>query len=91
MIISFSNTPLVLACVMGILILASHILPMFIKCGIGRIVSFIGIPLHLGLIVLLFFAGAELDFLVLALMASLLVYSLCGYLAYLKDKKEAEK
>lgn len=91
MIISFSNTPLVMACIVGVLILASHILSHLLKGRQGQIVRLIGIPLHLGLFVLLFLAGAELDLMVLALMASLFVYTLAGYLFHLKDKKEADE
>ena len=91
MIISFSNTPLVMACIMGVAILASHILPLFLSGGIKKGVSLIGIPLHLALFVLLFFAGAELDIMVLSLMVSLFVYSAVNYASYLKDKGEADK
>ena len=91
MIISFSNTPLVMACVVGILILASHILPHLIKGRAGQLIGLVGIPLHLALFVLLFFAGAELDLVVLCLVASLFVYSLVNYSFYLKNKREADK
>ena len=38
-----------------------------------------------------FFSGAELDFTVLALLVSVFVYSLVGYLSYLKEKKGGEQ
>ena len=91
MIISFSNTPLVMASIVGILILASHILPVFMKGRCAEVVKYIGIPLHLGLFVLLFFAGAELDLMVLALMVSVFTSALVGYISYLNGKGEAGK
>ena len=91
MIISFSNTPLVIACVLALLILATHVLPMFLGKAVAKWLTPLGALLHPVAFVLLFLAGAELDFTVLALLVSVFVYSLVGYLSYLKEKKGGEQ
>ena len=87
MIISFSNAPFVLACVCALLVLASHCASAFFGCKIARYATPVGAVLHLPLLVLLFFAGAELDLFVAVLLASVLVYSLLNYVAYKKGQK----
>ena len=91
MIISFSNTPLVLACVVGILILGAHVGAAVFEGLLVRVVTYVAIALHLALFVLLFFAGAEMALMVLAFMASLFVYTLAGYLSYLIKSGRADK
>ena len=83
MIISFSNTPLVLACVVGGLILGAHVGAALLEGLLARVIAFVSIALHLCLFVLLFLAGAEMSLMVLAFMASLFAYTLIGYLSYL--------
>lgn len=87
MIISFSNTPFVLACVCGIFILAAHCVQVFGGRDITRFTTPVSALLHVALAVLLFFAGAEFDLLVACILFSVLVYSLVGYISYIKDKK----
>ena len=87
MIISFSNTPLVIACALAFVILASHVSPLFLGKAASRWLTPIGALLHPVAFVLLFFAGAQLDFVVLSLVVSVFVYSLVGYISYLKEKK----
>jgi hypothetical protein len=82
MIISFSNIPLVLACVVGALILGAHVSSAVLKGRTARFGAFFAIFLHLALFVLLFFAGAEMSVMVLAFMASLFVYTLAEYISY---------
>ena len=91
MIISFSNTPLVIACVLARMILVTHVLPLFLGKAVAKWLTPLGALLHPVAFVLLFFAGAELDFAVLALLVSVFVYSLVGYLSYLKEKKGGEQ
>ena len=91
MIISFSNAPFVLACVCALLVLVSHCASAFFGRRIARYATPVGAVLHLPLLVLLFFAGAELDLMVLALMVSVFTSALVGYLTYLNGKKEAGK
>ena len=91
MIISFSNIPLVLASFVGVLIFASHVLSAFGKEGIRKIATLVGAFLHLVFFILFFLAGAELDLAVVALMASVLAYSVMNYVAYLKEKEADEK
>ena len=85
MIISFSNTPLVLACLVGLLILGAHVGAAMLDGLLARVISFAAIALHLALFILLFFAGAEMALMVCIFMASLLVYTLAGYIRYIKD------
>lgn len=87
MIISFSNAPFVLACVCALLVLASHFASAFFGRRIARYATPLGAVLHLPLLVLLFFAGAELDLFVAVLLASVLVYSLLNYVSYKKGQK----
>ena len=87
MIISFSNTPLVLACVCALLIAASHVLAAFMGRRITRWTTPLGAALHAVLAVLLFFAGAELDLFVLFILASVFVYSLLSLVSYKFGKK----
>ena len=90
MIIGFSNTPFVVACVLGLLITALHVCSAFLSGVLKRAATPLAICLHLGAIVLLFFAGAELDLVVTCLMASVLIYVLVGYISYVIGKnKEA--
>ena len=91
MIISFSNTPLVIACALAFVILISHFSPLFLGKAISRWLTPLGALLHPVAFVLLFFSGAQLDFAVLALLVSVFVYSLVGYLSYLKEKKGGEQ
>ena len=91
MIISFSNTPLVIVCALALLILATHVLPLFLDKAISRWLTPIGALLHPVAFILLFFAGAELDLVVLSLVVSVFIYSLVGYISYLKEKKGEEQ
>ena len=84
MIISFSNTPLVIAAVCALVILGAHVSSAFLGRNIARWLTVFAAVLHLPLCVLLFFAGAELDLLVAFVLLSTLVYTLASYLAYLK-------
>lgn len=88
MIISFSNTPLVLACVCGLLILASHVASAFLRRNLTRYATLSGVALHVPLAILLFFTGAELDLFVAAMLLSVLIWSLLNYVSSLKEKKE---
>jgi predicted MFS family arabinose efflux permease len=81
MIISFSNTPLVIAAVLGLAILVGHVLSAFYPSRWARVLTPIGILLHVGALVLLFFAGASFDLLVACLLVSVFVYSLSEYIA----------
>ena len=87
MIISFSNAPFVLACVCALLVLASHFASAFFGRRIARYATPLGAVLHLPLLVLLFFAGAELDLFVLFILASVFVYSLLSLVSYKIGKK----
>lgn len=91
MIISFSNTPFVLACIVGVLIIASHCVGAFILGRVARLSSYIGLALHPFLLICLFLAGAGMDLAVASLMASVLVYSALSYASYLRRNKEADK
>ena len=84
MIISFSNTPLVLATVCLLLILGAHVLAALRGRNIARWLTLSAAVLHLPLCVLLFFAGAQLDLLVGAVLLGTLVYTLASYIAYIK-------
>ena len=88
MIISFSNIPFVLACVVGALIALTHCASAFLKGALSRVMTKIGVALHLCAFLLLFFAGAELAVLVMCLMASVFIYTLLNYVSYLMNKKE---
>ena len=81
MIISFTNTPLVLASVVGLLILAVHLFSAFRRVSLSRILTPLGVVLHVIGAVLLFFAGAGLDLTVACLLVSVFVYSLSAYIA----------
>ena len=81
MIISFTNTPLVLASVVGLLILAVHLFSAFLRVSLSRILTPLGVVLHVIGAVLLFFAGAGLDLTVACLLVSVFVYSLSAYIA----------
>lgn len=87
MIISFSNTPLVLACICGLFILTSHCVSAFCTGNTAKWATPLGVLLHVVASLLLFFAGAELDLLVACILFSVLVYSLLNYVAYLNGKK----
>ena len=81
MIISFSNTPLVIASVIGVLILAVHLVSAFYRSEWARVLTPVGVVLHIAASILFFFAGAELDLLVACLLISVFVYSLSAYIA----------
>jgi hypothetical protein len=91
MIISFSNIPLVLACLVGVLIFTSHALSAFGKEEVRRIATLVGAFLHAVFFILFFLAGAEIDLAAAALMASVLSYSVMSYVAYLKGKEADDK
>lgn len=91
MIISFSNTPFVLACVCGLMILASHCLAAFMGRRITKWTTPLGAALHVVLAVLLFFAGAEFDLLVLTVLASVFLYSLLSFACKSGEKGESNR
>ena len=91
MIISFSNTPILLACILGVLILASHCVGAFLRGRVARFASYIGVALHPLLLICLFLGGSKMDIAVASLMASVLVYSALNYASYLMRSKEADR
>lgn len=91
MIISFNNIPFVLFCICAVFAVALHVASTFLKGRIAIVTTYANIILHLGMFILLFFAGAELDFAVATFMASVTVYVALSYASYLISKREAEK
>ena len=91
MIISFSNIPFVLACITGALILASHVASAFGDRLYRKLATLLGAVLHAVFFILFFLAGAKLDLAVTVLMASVLVYSVISYVAYIKEKGDSAK
>ena len=91
MIISFTNIPFVLFCVCAVFVVALHVISTFFKGRIAIVATYANVGLHLGIFVLLFFAGARLDFAVATFMASVTVYVSLSYASYLINKREAEK
>lgn len=83
---SFS-TPVVVSAVLAIFIICIHIYVAVADGLLSRILSYINIALHIALVPLLLFSGAELVFLVLVFMLSTLVYSFCQYAAYRHKEK----
>lgn len=57
-----------------------HIVSAILKGRICVILEYVNIPLHIVAVVLLLFAGATLDVLLLSFMSSFLIYLLCRVL-----------
>lgn len=91
MIISFSNIPFILACIVGVLILFSHISHVFLKERISRVLRFIGVLLYPIGIILLFFAGASFDLCVACVLACVLVYTLASSISHKRKEGSVTK
>ena len=91
MIISFTNIPFVLFCVCAAFAIALHVASTFFKGKAAMAATYVNVVLHLGIFVLLFFAGAGLDLAVATFMASVAIYLALSYAFYLVSKREAEK
>ena len=91
--ISFSNTPLVVAAVLAVAVIAVQAFTALSDKLLSRLLTYLGVLLHVGMILSLLFAGAEIDLMVLAVMLSLLVYVAVHFTRYTlkKNGKEEEK
>ena len=76
---------LISAIVIGVLLAIVHALTVFLKKG-GAIFVIFGILLHTALFFVLFFGGALMEVIALAMMFSLLVYVSLSFIKYFAAK-----
>ena len=88
---SLTNLPLVLALAVAVGIAVLNGFAVFSR-GRGRtLMSYSAIILHVPMLALLFFAGAELDFVLLVFLVSTLIYSVMSCIKYSLDSKRARE
>jgi hypothetical protein len=80
----------ILAVALGVLALCLQVYCALCEGFLSRILSYVGVFLHVGMIVSFLFAKAELDLIVMLAMLSLLTYVGVHYFKYLRSLKTAE-
>ena len=84
----FDGFAFILAVVLGVLALGVQVFCALCDTKLARILSYVGVFLHVGMIVAFLFARAELDLIVMLAMLSLLTYVGVHYFKYVRRLKK---
>jgi len=85
------NGAAIAALIIGTLIIILHILTCLFDSKITRVLSYLGILLHLGFFATAFFGGFDFELVVCCFMASVLIYSLLSYISYKRKTAGGEE
>lgn len=78
----------VIACVVFVSIIVLHVLTCLFRGKTSSVLGMVNVCLHISLVPMLLFLGAELELITLVIVSSLFIYLLAAYIAKLaKDKK----
>ncbi len=84
---NITNLPLVAALVVAAGIAVLNGFGVFSSCRTRSLFSYGAIALHIPMLALLFFAGAELDFVLLMFLVNTLIYTAMASIKYLIDRR----
>lgn len=79
------------AIVLYVLVLASDVLPAFLKGGLRTVLSYVSVGLHIVLMPLILFGGFTLEVMICAYAVSIFAYTLARYIPYARSVKTGEQ